>query len=236
MALHGEEGMNATEQREPRRLHFGHILLISFVVYSLGYIIDQTVRWTDHLRGFMNGVLQSTVPFGFQWCILVLPWSVMIFALYRWRKWRRFRTHLVLAPAVVWLIVSIGSLIVYPPTPSNRFKQFVKIDLPKNIQNLRYDFTGGGLADYRDSYYFQTTPEETDRLITEMKLAPAGPFARDGTDGPSDWAVEIPPGFSDITQWQGAVLYRRTDDLTGWYYSLITDSNKTRVYIEVSCL
>ena len=45
-----------TDQPKPERLHFGLLLLISFILFNIGPIIDQTIRWTNHLHGFINGV------------------------------------------------------------------------------------------------------------------------------------------------------------------------------------
>ena len=35
---------------------FGRLLLISFAVFNLGYIVDETIRWSDHLQGLANGL------------------------------------------------------------------------------------------------------------------------------------------------------------------------------------
>ena len=65
----------------------------------------------------------------------------------------------------------IAGLIFSPPNPQKRFQSFAKVHLPEDTEDLRYHFSGGGLADYTDTYYFQTTPKEIDRLISEMNLS-----------------------------------------------------------------
>ena len=169
--------MGKTAPAHPKPMPFGRLLLISFAVFNLGYIVDQTISWSDHLQGLANGIFHVMFS-GIAWCIFVLPWSLIIFAFYRWRRWERFRTHWVLAPALLAVMVSIGFLIAHPPTASNRLRTFAKADLPDRIRNLHYHFSGGGITDYSDTYYFETTPAEVDRLVLEMRLTKEAPSIR----------------------------------------------------------
>lgn len=136
-----------------------------------------------------------------------------------------------LAPAVLALIVLIGSLITHPPTPSNRFRNFAKTELPTDIQNLHFHFTGGGIADYGDTYYFETSPREVDRLISDMRLREDEYFGREGL---SHTPVSALPGCPDFSLWQDAKQFRRDDN--GWFYYLITDATKTKVYMLIGCI
>lgn len=224
--------MSETAQHHPKHLQLGSLLLISFATFNLGIVVDQTVRWSDHFSGFVNGLFHVLV-FGIAWCVFLLPWSLVIFALYRWRRWRRFRPHWVLAPAVLTLLVSVGSLIIYPPTAANRFKGFAKTELPKNTRDLHFRFTGGGIADYGDTYYFQTTPDEVDRLIQNMGLSLDKAY---GFKGNFNTSVEKIPGCPDFSTWEGAVQFKGHNESRDWFYYLITDSSKTRVYIWICCI
>jgi hypothetical protein len=49
--------MSEQPEQDKKRLHFGLLLLISFALFNLGYIVDQAVRWSDHAQGFLNGVI-----------------------------------------------------------------------------------------------------------------------------------------------------------------------------------
>ncbi|MCX6995696.1 MAG: hypothetical protein NTV49_01080 [Kiritimatiellaeota bacterium] len=219
-----------TEQAKPERLHFGLLLLISFALFNIGPIIDQTIRWTDHLHGFINGVFHILM-FGIAWYIYILPWSLVIFALYRWRKWKRFRTHWVLAPVLLAVATTLWSLIVDPPTPTNRFKRFAHAELPSNARNLHFYFSGGGIADYSDTYYFETIPEEVDRLVARMNLEKDEFY---GKEDVSYTPITALPGCPNFTAWNGAQQYRH--DNKGWFYYLITDASKTQVYILIGCI
>lgn len=221
--------MSKADQKTSKPLHFGLLLLISFAIFNLGFIVEQTVRWSNHLEGFACGVFH-VVFLGFAWCVYLLPWSLLIFVFYRWRKWRRFRAYWVLAPAVLFMLAPIGGLILYPPTPSHRFKHLAKTELPGDIQNLHFHFSGGGMADYSDTYYFETSPEEVDRLISDMGLEEDLNFHNKR----SDTSVSALPDCPDFTSWPDAKQYRRHDD--GWFYYLITDASKSRVYILIFCI
>jgi hypothetical protein len=224
--------MSEQPAHDKKRLHFGLLLLISFALFNLGYIVDQTVRWSDHAQGFLNGVIHILF-FGIAWCFYLLPWSLIVFGLYRWRGWKRFRTQWVLAPAVLVLLATIGGLLVQLPTPARRFKNFAKTELPANAENLNYHFSGGGVADYGDTYYFETTPEEVDRIIGDMRLEEDEYYGREGLTHTS---VSALPGCPDYSTWKAAKQYKGWDDKQHWFYYLITDDSRTKVYMMIGCI
>ena len=217
------------DQKSP---HFGLLLLISFALFNLGYIVDQTIRWSDHVQGFLNGVIHILF-FGGAWCFYLLPWSLIIFGLYRWRRWKRFRTQWILAPAVLMFLATIGGLLFQPPTPTRRFKSFAKTELPSNAQNLHYHFSGGGIADYGDTYYFETTPDEVARMIEDMRLDEDQLYGREGL---THTTVSALPSCPDYSTWEGAKQYKGWDDKQHWFYCLITDVSRTKVYMMIGCV
>lgn len=224
--------VNEDPAQDQKRLHFGLLLLISFALFNLGNIVDQTVRWSDNAKGFFNGVFHILF-FGIAWCFYLLPWSLAVFALYRWRGWKRLRTQWVLAPAVLVFLAMIGGLLFQPPSPSRRFKSFAKTELPPNARNLHYHFSGGGVADYGDTYYFETTPEEVGRIIGEMRLDEDEFYGREGL---THTTVSRLPGCPDFSTWEGAKQYKGWDDRQHWFYYLITDATRTKVYMMVGCI
>jgi hypothetical protein len=225
--------MDSDEPSKPKRMHFALTLLLSFLASPVGYTIDQTFRWTNHWDGFLSGLIQGGM-LGIPWCLIyVLPWSLIILGLYRWRRWQRFRTQWILAPSILIVIVMIGSLIVDPPSPTRRFKNFAKTELPANAQNLNFRFSGGGFADYADTYYFKTTPEEVDRIIADMGLAEDELYGREGL---SHTTVSRLDGCPDFSSWEGAKQFQGWDDRQHWFYYLITDSTRTEVYVMVGCI
>lgn len=224
--------MSSSNKNHGKQLHFFIVMLISFALFSLGYIIDQTIRWSEPLSGFINGMFHVFV-FGIVWCVYLLPWNLIIFGLYRWRKWARFRTPLILAPACLALLLSLIGLATNPPTPSNRFKAFTKIDLPHETINLHYFFSGGGITDYTDIYYFETSSDEVTRLITQLELE------QDKTRPDSEYfhcSIRVLPNCPDYLTWTGATYYRGWDERQHWFYELITDSSRTKVYVMIGCI
>lgn len=214
-------------------MHYALTLLLSFLAFPVGYAIDQTFRWTNHFEGFLSGLIQGAI-FSVAWLLIyILPWSLIIFGLYRWRRWQRFRTQWILAPSILLMTVFLGSLIVDPPSPEKRFKNFAKTELPANAQNLNYRFSGGGLADYADTYYFKTTPEEVDRIIADMGLSEDEFYGRDGM---SHTTITQLQGCPDFSSWKGSKQFRGWDEKQHWFYYLITDSTRTQVYVMIGCI
>lgn len=233
-----------TEQPNKGRQHrFLCVLLISLLLFILPYIIIETLSWTDRWSGFSNGLFHSIFA-SLSWCFTLLPWSVLIWFLYRKHEWKRFRSVWVLAPVILLSLYSMGSYFIDPPTAEKRFSRFAKTEFPANAKDLHYYFSGGGLADYHDVYYFTTTPEEVDRLITEMNMKETHlpRISTEPTAAKQDIAlrnsmIQSPlEGCPDPREWNDPLLYRGEIIDTGWFFELITDSSKTKVYISISCI
>ena len=225
--------METEETQKQKRLHYAIVLLLSFLFFTAGFAIEQTFRWTNHFDGFMNGLIQGAI-FGVTFCLIfILPWSLLIHALCRWRRSQESPNLLILAPSILFFIAMIGSLVIDPPNPRNRFKEFANTELPSNASNFHYRFTGGGIVDYQDTYYFTTTPAEVKRMIAEMNLEEDEIFDRKGM---SPTNIDPLPGCPDFSSWEGAKQFKGWDDQKQWFYYLITDATKTKVYMKVGCI
>ncbi len=217
--------------QSPSSQHFGLTLLLSYSIVAAGFFIDQAFRWTEALRGLFNGIV-FLFMFAFSWVLMFLPWCLAVYYIFRWRQWVRFRTHFALAPSVLVLCITVGSLILEPPTPERRLKQFASADMPSSATGLRYHFSGGGLADYSDTYSFSCNPSDTERLITQMRLERSTSY-----NSPDDYVCfSAVSGAPDFRTWKGATLYQRYDDKRGWFYYLLTSSDRTQVYIHTGCI
>lgn len=221
------------ETPKPKQMHFAMLMLFSLMAFPIGYSIDQTFRWTDHWEGFLSGLIQGGM-LAIPWCLIyVLPWSLIIIGIYRWRRLERFRTQWILAPSLLIIAVMVGSLIFDPPSPAKRFEKFAKTTLPNNPRDLHYRFTGGGFADYGDTYYFTTSPSEVERLIRDMGLEENETY----TSGSMSHSGFSPlPSCPDYNTWEDAKQFKGWDDRQHWFYYLITDSTRTQVYIMVGCI
>ena len=90
--------METEETTTPKRLLYAIVLLLSFLFFTAGFAIEQTFRWTNHFDGFMNGLIQGAI-FGVTFCLIfILPWSLLIHALCRWRRSQESPNPLILAP------------------------------------------------------------------------------------------------------------------------------------------
>lgn len=208
---------------------FGRLLFMSFGILSLSFLLDQMLRWSDPIKGLESGLVHIGF-LGIFWLLSLAIWGLVIFGLYRWRNWQRFRSQWVLLPALLVLISFLLSLVLDPPTPSRRFSRFAKTELPATAANLKFEFLGGGIADYCDTYYFESTPAEIDRLIREMDLV------EDPVYEPSKHSMRVLPGAPDPATWPKSRRFRsRHDAELRWFSELITDGTKTRVYVQIMC-
>lgn len=221
--------MNETKSIKRRPLHFGITLIISICLFNFAFIIDQFFRWSDHIRGLQNGLFH-TIFYSMGWCIYFLPWSFLIYGIYKWRKLQKYRTHWIVAPSILPLIFVLWSFITNPPTPHKRFKSLTKVDLPRDLKNLNHHFSGGGIADYLDTYYFETSPEKIDKLISQLQVTLDEHYETELSHS----IVPVLNGSPNYKEWSDAKQYKNNEGT--WFYYLITNNNKTQVYIVVGCI
>lgn len=212
-------------------MHLAWLFVLSFLTFFIGFTVNHTFQWTDHWAGFQSGLVQGGF-FALMWCtIYVLPWSLIIRGMYRRRQWQKFRTHWILAPSILIAAVLMGSLIIDPVSPHQRFSSFTKTTLPENAQHLNFQLTGGGFVDYSDIYYFRTTPSEVERLIRALDLEEISPSADMQYTG-----LKPLRGSPDFNAWKGARIFQGSDETKVWYYHMITDSARSQVYVMVGCI
>ncbi len=202
------------------------LLLISFALVTGSFVIDQTIRWSDPWAGFLNG-LDHVGFIGSGLCLDVLPWSLIIWGIYHWLGWKRFRSHWVLAPAVFQALLTLSELFLSPPTAHGSFKQFAKAEMPVNAKIVKYHLLGGGFTKYSITYYLECSYDSLDKLITEMRLE-AGPVL--ATED-LQWLPRIRrlPGCPDYNQWVGGRVYTR--EKGKWTFMVIADASKTKAYV-----
>jgi hypothetical protein len=202
------------------------LLVVSFGVFVSAIVLDQAVRWSNPIDGAINGIFQTIVT-GFAWLLYVLPLTLFIHLLFRRRRWERYRMLALLAPAIACVLLVLVGFVISPPTASHRFHQFTGVRLPSSAREVRAHFTGGGLADFGDTYYFRCSASETDRLISTLGLKPADQYDQ-------NWIASAPfKGWPDPSIWKGRTVYRGHRD--DWSYYLATDASRQQVYLLVFC-
>ena len=219
------------EARDARPMPLVAALLLSLPLFGAGYAVDQTIRWTNHMDGLLNGLFHMAFC-GIASAVYMIPWALIVHFSYRKRASQARRTLWMLGPSILMSLLAISSLFTNPPTPQNRFRNFAKIDLPTEMSDLATHFRGGGVSDYGDTYYFKTSSAEIDRLISKMKLEEDEYFSEQ--EAPHSF-ITVLPGCPDYAEWKGAKRYKGWDDREHWFYHLITDSAKTQAYIFVGC-
>lgn len=214
-----------------RRLGFGKLLLISFGLWTGSYVIEQTIRWSNPLEGFVCGLFHIFFT-GISWAVLILPWSLVVGGLYKAFEWQRFRSHWVLAPSIAALAFTIIGLIQSPPTARGSFSNFTKAEIPAEAKNVKYHLRGGGVSDYSIAYYFECSSESLEKLVREMQMGEERDLTAESIHY-MGLQKEL-PNSPDPTQWVGGRIYSR--EAGSWDFNVITDPTKTKVYVWMWCI
>jgi hypothetical protein len=198
----------------------------SFFLFTGSFVLDQAFRWSDPLAGIANGIFHIPIT-GVGWLIYGLIPTLLIYALYRWQGWARFRTLAFLLPAFPVLFTTIANLISNPTTPESRLKKYTGADLPATAREIHTHFTGGGICDYGDTYAFRCSAADTAKLIETLNLTEANPGQRSGP------FHRPAPDWPDPSTWADATTYVGGTENEVWYFFLTTDSTREQVFIYV---
>ena len=222
MCDNGETGRAATTSLAVGG-RFWRLCAISLLLAPVPYSILLTVRWTDHWEGFLGSLLMSPL-WAVAWGMTILPYCLAVRLLFHLFGWRRHFAKIVLGPSVALVVFQAVITALYPPTAESEFRRFARIELPGDAAGVRYRFVGGNIVPYRLVFHFRTRPEEIDRLVSDMDLAPWVPA--EGEEPFSPLA-----GCPDYRAWQGARAYRRNDG--DYERILVADGERTQAYVAI---
>ena len=230
MTSHPMSPNHDTIAAQPPRRETSLILLLgaSFGMFTGSFVLDQAFRWTDPLHGIANGVFHMSI-IGVVWLLEGLLPGLLIYGLYRWRGWQRFRSLVIVSPSLVLCASVITGLIFSPTTPASRLKRFTGIDLPASAHDIRTDFTGGGICDYGDTYYFRCDPKETDALVEALRLHFVEPRS-------SEAFGRISPEWPDLSEWSDRSAYAGETADGVWFYYFVTDAAREQVWLHIGCI
>jgi hypothetical protein len=225
--------MSSSEPSTRKPLSLWVVIGIWLLVPASVFIIDQTIRWTDHSRGFLTGLVLS--------CLMLLasvmygtPWLLGVAAVYWWRGWRRFRGAWMLAPVMGFTLWVLALLMVQPPTASNRLREVSGVTIPDDARNLRWYYEGATLASgSSDRWYFEASSESIRRCLGELKLTRHSPVGENG----GSIRLHSPPGWSDPRQWPGGIIHfsrHAAPESFGPNWGAVTNEPMTRVHLEFS--
>ena len=223
---------------ERRPLRVGYVLLLGYAIIVGWQAIRGVATWSDWRLGLISGAGNGVFVGGVVTLVIGVPWAIAIWFWFEKMGWSRWRTFILIVPALLVMAMGPLSFVNYlnTRTPPARFEQTTGCELPENLKNFRYHFSGGGFADYGDTYSFQTTPEEVDRLIREMELTGGG-----GEVEVCYWMEEdggesgVLRGFPGVEGWESIEGHGWNDDHHHWYFELVHDETKTKVIIYLGC-
>ncbi len=166
--------MSAQDMPEPSRS--SRVLKVFFWIGTiwlagwLGIIVTGAVSNTDVLQGAemgaMNGIVLSPLML-----IVTLPLGLLGWGIGTWNPLRRWRLWISLALPVLLPFSGIVGAAKDRLDPGRRFTRLTGVAFPASAKVVHWEFSGGGFADLLHTYELICTPEETDRLIRELKLA-----------------------------------------------------------------
>ncbi|MBK1833610.1 hypothetical protein [Roseibacillus ishigakijimensis] len=230
---------NASEHSQEKiRPPLWLLLVYSYLILLTGSVIYGIATYTDPWQGLFAGIFDAIFPYGFLWAFFCLPWVLLSAWVYHHNHWQRLRRTIVLLPSLAFLCLQMTAAVNDYPTPTKRFRDLTKIDFPETAQNIQTYFYGGGLADYGDFYYFETSATETQRLIRQLKLSSPG---RQGQDDlkfairtePLKNLFPKAPSLSPPSAW---TVHSGADEEANRHYTLITDVSQTKVFLSVSSI
>lgn len=108
--------MTPSTTSESKHLHFCYAILLSLQILEAGLVIRWFLQgWTNR----MDALLSCHCPLikgGVVWCVYLLPWSVLVLLFCRSRKCLRFRTFLIVFPALLLIYLDNATTFRYGST------------------------------------------------------------------------------------------------------------------------
>lgn len=208
---------------------FAASLGIYMLTLFLSYLFEEFA-----LNGVVDGIVNSfeksifyVMIFGLAWLLNIFPLNLLVLGLYRWRRWRKYRTQFVLGPSLCIFGISMLLEVFNWPTAHQLFKVETGVPLPDSAQDLRSSGEHTAMGQIRDTFYFRCNPHDTEKLIQAMHLD------EDNT-GFGNSPIERPkPDWPDPRTWKGRRVYTHSDAKNWVFYNLVTDENQNQVYVYI---
>ncbi|MBN1552411.1 hypothetical protein JW979_13135 [bacterium] len=175
----------------------------------------------------VNELFFYLLMFSIGWCICVVPWSFIVFMVFRWRRINQRRTAWLLAPSILMLLTILAK-----DTYSVRgmFEKVIMEPIPESVSDLKAFGVGGGFGNPQYLLYFRIDPNEFNTVlnsrpfkISSTSFDDIAPFY------PSNW---ISYGWPNLKQWVDAEIY----EVTIWNrsrYRIITSKDHQQVFFDV---
>jgi hypothetical protein len=209
------------------------LVLWAGVVMFFGLTLSEALLWTNWVSGFISAAIFTPFEIPFLLGIFFAPWWLLLEGLWRWRRWSRapFFT-LALSPLLLLSLWSIGYAAWVRAHPIERFSDIYQVVLPSDAKNFCAYFSGGGLSDHNVYFAFDTSPAETQRLISAHSLKPL--FFYEAGNLKKAAAILQQLGYPGSHDWSDIKIYRKQDvqDMNSWTYEVMTDETMSKVIIK----
>ena len=191
---------------------------LSTALFIVALGTNEGFRWSNFWSGFETAVflllfflIPTLILFVLAWI-----WNLLCLRIVRPHRHPRLVRIAMLIPAFGLLTYSV----ITRPTSPELFEQITGVAFPENYSEAFFSHVGGGLTDHSHIFAFTTSPEETERLIQELNLRPSDSLSHAGFD-------------QILANYPGGKIYYRSDTGRNWYYDLITDETRTKVWIHL---
>lgn len=180
--------------------------------------------WTNKTRGLSSGLFDAillSIPF----VIIFLPIMGLILFLIRRRQLSPLlRILIVTAPVLACSLLMLGSTLLTALDTEGRFEQRMNCELPESAENFHAYFSGGGLSDHTDLFYFKISPHDIQHLLESR------PYTLRAPETLTYFFIPDPPtGWPNPKNWDGLKVY--TLDEGFWSYHILINHDQTQVFI-----
>lgn len=211
------------------------LLLWAWLIFWAGYLLAETMSWTQWESGFRYGLRMSPLVLAV-FAALMPPIMMLTATIWKWRKWPdRFHTLCVMYPPLVFAVMAATVALSHRIEPMARFAKAYGRELPDRPSEFRAYFSRSGFWGPQDAFAFHTTPAATHALLA------AHPFtetARDkwkvSEDGARILAEASGPEWPDPYVWPGLTIHTARETRPVRSYVVMTDATQSKVLIIIT--
>ncbi|MCW1885233.1 hypothetical protein OKA04_10880 [Luteolibacter flavescens] len=146
-------------------------ILIIFVAGWVSVILEKMVKLDSVISGGAEGFIGGIFIAPFL-LIITLPLAVLGSCIGSWKVWKRRRSWFTVGLPVLLLSIDTADVLYWKSRPWEGFEQVTGVPLSRDAKVERWVIDDGYGPLYDSAYTFEFTcsPEETERLIRELKL------------------------------------------------------------------
>jgi len=162
----------APDPPQPRGKRVTKALIWIGMIWAITWssmVLGGALQWTNPLSGAISGASEGLIIAPFL-LIYTIPAGLIGWGIGSWRPLRSWRLALSLIFAAAMPLWTVAEIAVDRMHPDRPFTRLTKVAFPQGAAISECHLEGGGLSDLNYTYVFTCSPEETERLIRELKL------------------------------------------------------------------